>query len=151
MFTSDWLGLPPSLASKVQTCKLYHGRIPKAANLIRIPTWKLSGCGKSLEIIPVHEVWLWILSIWCYHALGLLIPSRLQEKYQKRNNSGAEPDRFPPFYGNRPTFCPSDSKYPEMLFWESIQNFLDGACLCYLPKRLAPWGLLLSENGHHFS
>ena len=30
------------------------------------------------------------------------------------SSSGADPDRFPPFHGNRSTYCPSDSKYPEM-------------------------------------
>ena len=28
--------------------------------------------------------------------------------------AGADPDRFPPFHGNRSTSCPSDSKYPKM-------------------------------------
>ena len=38
MFTSDWLGSPPSLPFKVQMSKFYQERIPKAAKSKTIPT-----------------------------------------------------------------------------------------------------------------
>lgn len=59
--------------------------------------------------------------------------------------------RFPLFHGNWSTSCTSDSKYPEMIFRESITKHFPEVACPGCPYILTPSALMLSENGTIFS
>lgn len=75
---------------------------------------------------------------------------------QSKSKAGADPDRFPPFHGNRQTSCPSEPKYPEiMVLRESLsKTFPEGACPWTdrphsRPRTCDPSGLIASGRIQH--